>query len=473
MTIERNQKSRKIRIRGNERQLILVLGDLIVASFSVIVALYFWAQKDWLDFSWDFIGQRAPFWFYLLPLAWIFLLIEIYDIRKANRHSDVLRTVGTAAGVSFLLYLLIFFISEANSLPRRGVAVFVISTVILTILWRFIYISIFTAPVFNRRVLMVGAGKAGSTLASMISKIKPEPFELVGYIDDDPAKQGEMIEGYRVLGSGENLHEVIAQNSVTDLIFAISGELNPDLFRNILTAQEEGIEVSSLPRVYEEVLGRVPIFLLQSDWILRSFLDQAQSSGFYEAIKRLLDIISSLVGLAALVVLYPLVSLIILLDDGFPILYHQMRVGKNGKPYRIYKFRTMGKDSNSDGVARMTSSDDRRITRIGKFLRRSHIDELPQVVNILKGENSLVGPRAEQIELVNQFQQQIPFYRARLFVKPGLTGWAQVNQRYASTVEDTAVKLEYDLYYIKNRNLLLDLNIAIRTIGAVLGFRGL
>lgn len=468
-----NKKTRKIRIRGNERQLILGLGDLVVSSFSVIVALYFWAQKDWLDFSWDFIGQRAPFWFYLLPLAWILLLIEIYDIRKANRHGDVLRTVGTAAGVSFLLYLLIFFISDPNSLPRRGVAVFVVTAVVLTILWRFLYISIFTAPVFNRRVLMIGAGKAGSTLAAMVSKIKPVPFDLIGYIDDDPAKQGEVIEGFRVLGNGETLREVIAQNAVTDLIFAISGELNPDLFRNILTAQEEGIEVSSLPRVYEEVLGRVPIFLLQSDWILRSFLDQAQSSGVYEAIKRLLDLFSSLIGLIALIVLYPLISLMILLDDGLPILYHQMRVGKNGKPYRIYKFRTMGKDSNSDGVARMTSTDDRRITRIGKILRRSHLDELPQVVNILKGENSLVGPRAEQIELVNQFQQQIPFYRARLFVKPGLTGWAQVNQRYASTVEDTAVKLEFDLYYIKHRNLLLDLNIAIRTIGAVLGFRGL
>jgi lipopolysaccharide/colanic/teichoic acid biosynthesis glycosyltransferase len=133
----------------------------------------------------------------------------------------------------------------------------------------------------------------------------------------------------------------------------------------------------------------------------------------------------------------------------------------------------MRSDPDDNGVGKMTSDGDQRITRIGKILRRSHIDELPQMLNILKGENSLVGPRAEQPELVAQFQQQIPFYRARLLVKPGLTGWAQINQRYASTVEDTVVKLEFDLYYLKHRTLLLDFNIILRTIGAVLGFRGL
>ncbi len=471
--MDRNQSTRKLRIRGNERQYILLLGDLIVASISVLVALYFWAQKDWLNFSWDFLNQRAPFWFYLLPLMWCLLMIELYDTRKANRHSDVLRGVATTAAISVLIYLLVFFLSKTNSLPRRGVAVFLVSVVILTIVWRFIYISIFTAPVFNRRVLIVGAGKAGSTLAGMIRRIKPEPFEMVGFIDDDPEKMGNVIDTVPVIGNSQTLLDVVSHEKITDIIFAISGDLNADLFRSILVAQEEGVEISSLPTVYEETFGRVPIFLLQSDWILRSFLDQAHTSSFYEITKRILDLFSGLIGLLVLIVLFPIIALIILIDDGTPILYSQMRVGKNGKPYKIYKFRTMRKDSEKDGVARMTTTDDQRITRLGKFLRRSHVDELPQVINILKGENSLIGPRAEQIELVNQFQQQIPFYRARLFVKPGLTGWAQINQRYASTVEDTAVKLEFDLYYIKHRNLLLDFNIALRTIGAVLGFRGL
>lgn len=133
----------------------------------------------------------------------------------------------------------------------------------------------------------------------------------------------------------------------------------------------------------------------------------------------------------------------------------------------------MCQDAEKDGVARTATENDARITRVGKILRRSHLDELPQFWNILVGENSMIGPRAEQIELVEKFQEQLPFYRARLFIRPGLTGWAQINQRYASTVEDTAVKLEYDLYYIKNRNLLLDLSILLRTVGRVLGLKGL
>jgi len=260
---------------------------------------------------------------------------------------------------------------------------------------------------------------------------------------------------------------------ITDLIFAISGELNPDLFRAILAAEEGGIEVVSFPTAYEELFGRVPVELLESEWILRSFLDQVHTSGLYDALKRLGDIVSGLIGLFALLLLFPLVALLILIDSGRPIFYGQLRVGRNGTPYKIYKFRTMKADLEDNGVGKMTTQDDQRITRIGKLLRRSHIDELPQMLNILKGENSLVGPRAEQPELVQQFQEQIPFYRARLFVKPGLTGWAQINQRYASTVEDTVVKLEFDLYYIKHRTLLLDLNIILRTIGSVLGLRGL
>jgi len=321
--------------------------------------------------------------------------------------------------------------------------------------------------------LIIGAGKAGSSLVKMIHEIYPMPFVIAGYIDDDLNKQGQVIEGFPVVGTGESLMQRIQENNISDLIFAISGELNPDLFRNILYAEEQGIEVTSLPVEYEDLFGRVPIFLLQSDWMLRSFIDQMHVSSFYESAKRIIDIMGSLIGGILLVIIFPLVSLLIIIDSGLPIFYHQPRVGKNGVPYKIHKFRTMAKDAEKDGVSRMATVNDQRVTRLGKWLRRSHVDELPQVVNILKGEMSLVGPRSEQIELVNQFQKKLPFYRGRLFVRPGLTGWAQINQRYASTVEDTAVKLEYDLYYIKHRNPMLDLTILIRTIGAVVGFKGL
>ena len=473
MAIEKPQLKRRWRIRNSERQAILFIGDLILSYFSVLIGLFFWSQKDWLNFSGEFLYQRVPFWFYLLPVIWILFLVETYDIRKANRRDEVIRGIATAAGISLGIYLIVFFISEPNSLPRRGVLIFIIAATVLTVAWRLIYIQIFTAPYFMRRALVIGAGKAGSTLAGMLKEVHSGPFVLAGYIDDDPSKQNQTINGYKVLGNGEQLTSLINDLDITDLIFAISGELNPDLFRAILHAAENDVEVTSLPALYEEVFGRIPIFLLPSDWILRTFIDQTHTSGVYESVKRLIDIVFSIAGLLVSLLLCPLISLLIFLDSGSPILYSQLRVGKYGRPYRIYKFRTMYQDAEKDGVARTATQNDARITRVGKILRRSHLDEIPQFWNILIGENSMIGPRAEQIELVNKFQQQLPFYRARLFVQPGLTGWAQINQRYATTVEETAIKLEYDLYYIKNRNLLLDMTIVLRTVGRVLGLKGL
>ncbi len=473
MTVEKPQLKRRWRIRTEERQAILLFGDLLATFLALFIGLYFWGQKDWLNFSWAFLGQRAPFWFYLLPFIWILFMIEIYDVRKANHRRDVFRGVGTAAAFSFVIYLIIFFLAEPNSLPRRGVFIFILAAIVLTVAWRLLYIQIFTAPVFMRRVLIIGAGKAGTTLVKMLNDISPMPFILAGYIDDDAEKMGKEINGYKVIGNGSQLPNLIDTLDISDLIFAISGEVQPELFQAVLNSEENGVEVTSFPTFYEEQFGRVPIFLLESDWVLRTFIDQVHTAGLYESIKRLIDLIGSLVGLTVLIILFPLISLLILIDSGLPIMYSQMRVGKNGHSYKIYKFRTMIKDAEKDGVARTATENDSRITRFGKFLRRSHLDELPQMVNILKGENSIVGPRAEQIDLVNKFQQEIPFYRARLLVRPGLTGWAQINQRYATTVQDTAVKLEYDLYYIKKRNILLDFNIILRTVGAVLGFKGL
>jgi exopolysaccharide biosynthesis polyprenyl glycosylphosphotransferase len=473
MGVERINSKTQWRIRVRERKIVLFIGDIIVGYLSLFIGLFAWAQRDWMAFTREFLWQRAPWWFYVLPLFWILMMIDLYDIRKANRRKDTLRGVAQAAVINLLVYLVIFFISDPNSLPRRAVAVWILSATILTILWRFIYIQVFTAPVFLRKVLVIGAGKAGSTLVNMIRENNPMPFIIAGYIDDDPEKLGQTIEGFPVVGNGNDLIEDIQKYGVTDLIFAISGELNPELFRNILLAEEQGVEVTSLPVEYEDLFGRVPIFLLQSDWILRSFIDQLHVSSFYETGKRFFDILGSLLFLIFTAALFPLIAIAIILDSGFPIFYSQPRVGKNGVPYKIHKFRTMGRDAEKDGVARMATENDQRVTRVGKWLRRSHLDELPQAVNILKGEMSLVGPRSEQVELVNQFQKQLPFYRGRLFVRPGLTGWAQINQRYASTTEDTAVKLEYDLYYIKHRNLMLDLTILVRTVGTVVGFKGL
>jgi len=461
------------RITVRERQFVLILGDIIAAAIAILIALYFWAKGDqWLDFSWQFLHERPPDWFYFLPLMWMLFLLELYDVRRASRKSDTFRGILLAVVISTVFYLLIFFVSDPGSLPRRGVAVFIGVAAVTTYGWRMLYIRIFTAPVFMRRVLIIGAGRAGSTLAEIIHKITPPPFKLVGYIDDDPNKLGKKISNLPVLGDSQQLLEMIETEQITDLVFAISGDMQSSLYSAILLAEEKGVEVTTMPKMYEELLGRVPISILPDDWLLRSFVDRAHASASYELIKRLLDLIVALIGVFFLIIFFPFIALLIVATDGFPIIYRQERVGKSGKQFKLLKFRSMYRDAEKDGIPRFAEENDERVTMIGKFLRRSHLDELPQFINVLSGDVSMVGPRAERPELAKQLEQEVPFYRARLFVKPGVTGWAQINYQYASNVEETAVKLEYDLYYIMHRHIALDLMIIIRTLGAIIRFRG-
>ncbi|HSV85128.1 MAG TPA: sugar transferase [Levilinea sp.] len=472
-TYRTTQKPIFWRLRQRERRIILFTGDLILTLIGLTAALVIWAiRDDYLDFTFQFLLERPPGWFYIMPVIWIALMSELYDVRRANRRSDTIRGVLIAAAVSLALYLIVFFFSPGGSLPRFGVAGFIVTASVLTLIWRLMYIKIFTAPQFMRRVLIVGAGRSGIALSKIVNELWPPPFYVAGYIDDDPEKQGQLFESHPVLGDCTALFEIVQTQNVSDIIFAISGEMSPAMLQALMQAEEQGIEVTTMPMMYEELLGRVPIFLLHSDWLLRSFLDDIHTGQLYEMTKRAVDVLGGLVGTLIFLCLYPLIGLMIAIDDGFPILYKQNRLGKSGQHYKIIKFRTMRNDAEADGKAIPASENDKRITRVGRFLRKTHLDEVPQFTNILKGDMSLVGPRAERIEMLEDWQRQLPFYRARLLVRPGLTGWAQVNQKYASSLEETAIKLEYDLYYIKHRSLTLDVSIMLQTVGTVIGFRG-
>jgi lipopolysaccharide/colanic/teichoic acid biosynthesis glycosyltransferase len=227
-----------------------------------------------------------------------------------------------------------------------------------------------------------------------------------------------------------------------------------------------------MPVLYEELLGRVPIHHLESDWLLRSFVDEVRVSSLYLIAKRLLDIFASVVGLFLLAIIFPWVTLAILVESGRPILFTQTRLGQGGKSYELVKFRTMTPDAEADGVAHWAQEGDPRMTKVGRLLRKMHLDEFPQFINVIKGDMSMVGPRPERPELVAELEKQIPFYRARLLAKPGIGGWAQVNYGKGSSVEGSARKLEFDLYYIKHRGFFLDLWIIVRSVGSALGFQG-
>jgi exopolysaccharide biosynthesis polyprenyl glycosylphosphotransferase len=466
-------KLERWRLSINDRRTLLILGDLIVSVIALAVALIIWAtlSDEWFGFSIDFFRERVAFWFYLLPLSWILLLVEAYDVHRAADLPRTLQGVSSAAGLGLVLYMVVYFASS-NPLPRVGVAIFLLISYGLTILWRLAYIKIFTKPEFLRRVLLIGAGNAGQTILDVLNDIKPKPFNLIGIIDDDPDKLHSTVDGYQVIAGSEQLLAIIETERITEIIVAISGEMKGTTFQTLLDAQQAGVEITRMPVAYEQLLNRVPIKILEADWILRSFVDQFKISRFYTINKRLMDIVGGLFGVLVIAILLPFVGLGIIIDDGFPIFYSQTRLGRGGKPFQIIKFRTMRKDAEAAGLPMLAKEDDERATRIGRILRKTHIDEIPQFINVLRGEMSIVGPRSERPGLVDHYVRRIPFYRARLLVKPGATGWAQVNYGYAGTIEQTINKLEYDLYYIKHRTISLDILTILRTPGTMVGMRG-
>jgi exopolysaccharide biosynthesis polyprenyl glycosylphosphotransferase len=324
-----------------------------------------------------------------------------------------------------------------------------------------------------RRVLVVGAGVTGQAFIKEYKKLSPPPYYLVGLLDDDPTLQSKKVFDYSVVGDSRRLLEIVDEENITDIIVAISGKIKPRMFRMILDAQEQGVEITRFPTAFETLTGRIPVQYLEADWMIRSFVDENTPNSFYEFTKRIMDIIGGFLGSVLFVfVIVPIVSIATLIDSGWPIFFSQTRVGKGGRNYTIFKFRTMVLDAEKDGNPILAQEKDDRVTRWGRFMRKVRLDETPQFLNVLKGDMSLVGPRPERPELMEHFQKHIPFYRARVLDKPGITGWAQVNFDYAATLDEMVTKLEYDLYYIKHRSLRLDLIILLRTIGTVIGFKG-
>jgi exopolysaccharide biosynthesis polyprenyl glycosylphosphotransferase len=481
-----NIRTTPLRLRPTEYRNILFTGDLLMAVVSVIAALYVWRQYNFYSILADLLARGIPrgraeqrallqndievaLWFYLLPMVWMLLLVELYEPHVASSGRKTTRGIALAAFIGLAAYSLVFLVRpDPTNLPRVGVGAFLLFASVLTLFWRVVFIRLYKSTGQRRRILLIGAGKAGQTLAELYRSQGTPSFTLVGFVDDDPQKTGKTISGLRVMGSCIHLLNLIDVYHVSDLVIAINGTIEGTTFQTILDAQERGVEVTRMPILYEEMTGRVPVHHLESDWIIRSFVDGLRVSGFYELTKRVLDMFGGALGLLAFAVTYPFLALAVYLDSGSPVFYSQPRLGRGGYRFKIYKYRTMRQDAEADGEARLALENDPRVTRVGNFLRRMRLDELPQFWNVLRGEMSLVGPRAERPELVAEFQKQIPFYRARLLVKPGLTGWAQINYGYVATVLETAVKIEYDLYYIKHRTFGMDFQIILRTIGTVL-----
>jgi exopolysaccharide biosynthesis polyprenyl glycosylphosphotransferase len=339
--------------------------------------------------------------------------------------------------------------------------------------WRFARPALLGWASAQRRVLIVGTDSSCALIVKAIQDYADDEYDMRGIIGS-PDEVGAAIEGVPVVGAGADLTNFINRDRITELVVTATNGLSGDTFQAVMDAYEHGIAIVPMPILYERITERVPVEHVNNDWTV-VFLPVKNADAIfdpYPAIKRGIDITLSLVGMIGFAVLLPFLALAIRLDSTGNIFYSQQRVGRNGCTFRIWKFRSMIDNAEKNTGAVFSGQDDPRITRVGRFMRKTRLDELPQLVNVLRGDMSWVGPRPERPEHVVGFTEKIPFYRTRLIVRPGLTGWAQVRYHYGANDEDALIKLQYDLYYIRHQSLLLDVNILLRTVGKVLSMSG-
>ncbi len=459
-----------------ERRLFLVLIDLVLINAAVVLAFAIWAFRGDKTFT-DLLASQVQ-WFIVLSAIWLFFefLNGLYDLRVVIQFSATSRALFKTFFLALIVYLIIFFALTDPGLqpvlPRGIVLYHGVISVALIATWRAAYIQLAPRAPFRRRALIVGAGNAGKTIAQTIRTAFQPHYDVIGFVDDDPAKQGQVIGGLSVLGRHTDLVRLCRQHRINEVVWAVTRQVSDDMFRALLDVQELGIEVMPMQLLYEQITARVPIDHIGDSWYVALPLDHASTGGVYPALKRGFDFVFALVGSILFGVLLPFIAFAMRLDSPGPIFYAQERVGQGGRVFRVRKIRTMVTNAEEQGKAVWATKNDPRVTRVGRVLRKLHLDEAPQFWNILRGEMSVVGPRPERPEFVAQLEKQIPFYRLRHAVKPGMAGWAILHAGYVDSIEDARLRVEYDLYYIKHQSIWMDFWILFRMVGHVLALRG-
>jgi exopolysaccharide biosynthesis polyprenyl glycosylphosphotransferase len=442
---------------------------------AVLLSLLIWMIVDGQDLGLRFVVARS-YWFPVLALLWLVLASanDFYSLRVAARIDATLTRLIQVTAQLWVLYLIMFFFSPRDALPRLFILYYGVLSLVFIAAWRAARPLAFGWTGARRRALIVGAGRAAVTIIEALGYEVPGDYEIVGLIvepDDAPSSGDSPVP---VLGTGADLAAVARQANVSEVILAHGGELSGIMFQAIVDCYAQGVRVVPMPLLYEQITGRVPVeHVGQRYWTSALPIEAESIFDPYPLVKRGMDIVLSLAGLLVLGALLPVLAPILWLDSPGPIFYRQERVGKGGSTFRLVKLRSMVPDAERSTGPLWASDGDPRITRVGRMLRRSRLDEMPQLLNVLRGEMSLIGPRPERPAFVDELGKTIPFYRARHVVKPGITGWAQVHHPYGNTTEDALVKLQYDLYYIRHRSLALDLLIALRTVGNVFSLRGM
>lgn len=448
----------------SKRLILLILGDLLIIHGSLFLSAIIRLGSTG---GWEYI-KGNPLSFILTGLIFIFTFFfaELYDIRKDFKAIGNVMAVAFASITALVITTFLFYLNWSLRIGRGVFIIHGILIILFVIGWRVLYNYLLDQPIFNKNVLIIGAGWAGKTILQEINTSKKSGFRVVGFIDDNPSIQGKVIEGFPVLGNRHAVYNIVQQNDITTIIVAITHEKHAELIKILINCSWSGIDIIDMPAMYEQLTGKIPFKHINDMWMLHTVISKPKLYGKF--IKPLLEIFTAFI--LFLLLTPPMIGIALLIKFGSRgrIFYTQERVGKDGKIFTILKFRTMIENAELHTGAVYTSDNDPRITRVGRFLRKLRLDEIPQLLNVIKGEMSLIGPRPERDIFIKEFEQKIPFYTQRLAVRPGLTGWAQVKYPYASSMQQTEEKLQYDLYYIKNMSFILDLAVLLKTIKVVI-----
>ncbi len=465
-------------MRVSERRLLLIIGDVIANVCAILIALFLWAQHAGKAYTTEYLLQQAH-WFLLLPLLW-FLLASANDYYNLGVAAKFSRSAGRLFRIVLEvlgIYLLTFFLATPGTLPRRFIVYYAVASVTLIGAWRATRIFLIGWTQFRRRAIILGGGPAAQLIWSALKEEASGDYEPLGYVMSEEAPQAAEAPsgtGLQPFCSPALLPAAVSEQGIAEIIIAYPGEIPGDIFKAMMSCYEQGVSIVAMPVLYEQITGRVPIEHVGSHlWTLVLPLEKRTFGfGLYLLVRRLLDMAFALVGLLLFALCLPVLAIAIKLTSRGPVFYRQVRLGRGGRAFTLVKLRTMKRNAESENGAQWAQKFDNRVTLVGGFLRKTRLDEAPQLLNVLRGEMSLVGPRPERPEFVERLEREIPFYRTRLAVDPGLTGWAQVRYRYGATTADALRKLQYDLYYIRHQSLLLDFEILIRTVWTVLLFRG-
>jgi len=434
----------------------IFLGSMLLAAYVQLAPYGASALAVW----------EASVVFALLMLA-INSAFGLYRRDEAATFAAVVGRLLLALAVGSPLAYLLF-----HALPAGQSAQIVLGYALLyaacgQILLRHVMFTARSTGFGARRVLIVGTGAEAKTVEESLRTLGYPRYVVVGFFQVGSADGTGVSSPHRVYARGTDLMKLIQRLRVQEVIVAVREQRGGVLpLRELLECRISGVPVTDLAGFYERVRGEVPIESLKASWLI--YGQGFAQDGARTVIKRAFDIVVSTALLILTLPVMLLTSVAIFLESGLPIIYRQERVGRGGRPFTCLKFRSMRNDAEKDGVARWAAAGDSRITRVGRIIRKMRIDELPQLINVLRGDMSLVGPRPERPCFVNELKEQIRFYDIRHSVKPGLTGWAQVRYCYGASVEDASRKLEYDLYYVKNHSLFLDFLILVETVRVIL-----